>query len=129
MSASDLAVEFLADGGGPARLAQAVAEEMAAHVAWAARLLHSWRRCIWSGRAKDVAPAARGPLQGAWRAGKCLVADSANRLQRTVVVPEETIDRSLVPVRETSNAVRASAIAHNRPSGGATQPIAMQPPR
>ena len=54
-----------------------------------------------------------------------LVADAANRLQRTVVVSEGAIDRSLVPVREILNAVlrhdgRAFAIAHNHPSGDAT---------
>jgi DNA repair protein RadC len=51
-----------------------------------------------------------------------LVCDAANRLRRTVVVSEGSIDRSLVPVREILNAVlrhdgRAFALAHNHPSG------------
>ena len=51
-----------------------------------------------------------------------LVCDAANRLRRTVIVSEGSIDRSLVPVREILNAVlrhdgRAFAIAHNHPSG------------
>ena len=54
-----------------------------------------------------------------------LVADAANRLQRTVMVSEGAIDRSIMPVREILNAVlrhdgRAFAITPNHPSGDAT---------
>ena len=54
-----------------------------------------------------------------------LVCNAANRLQRTVVVSEGSLDRSLVPVREILNAVlrhdgRAFAVAHNHPSGDPT---------
>ena len=76
--------------------------------------------------AEDVARVAGGELQGARRERVIvLVADAANRLQRTVVVSEGAIDRSLVPVREVLNTVlrhdgRAFAIAHNHPSGDVT---------
>lgn len=53
-----------------------------------------------------------------------LVCDSGNRVRRTVVLSERSIDRSLVPVREILNAVlrhdgRAFALAHNHPGGEA----------
>ncbi|MEI2815754.1 MAG: JAB domain-containing protein [Microthrixaceae bacterium] len=103
------------------------------------RPLRSWRRFTWPAgpkagapvpvtlrSAEDVARVAGAELQGIRRERVIvLVADAANRLQRTVVVAEGAIDRSLVPVREILNAVlrhdgRAFAIAHNHPSGDAT---------
>lgn len=71
----------------------------------------------------DVAEVARRELDGLRRERVLvLVCDAANRLRRTVIVSEGSIDRSLVPVREILNAVlrhdgRAFAIAHNHPSG------------
>lgn len=71
----------------------------------------------------DVAEVARRQLDGLRRERVLvLVCDAANRLRRTVIVSEGSIDRSLVPVREILNAVlrhdgRAFAIAHNHPSG------------
>lgn len=139
-SALDLAGELLADYGSLERLAQARPEELAAKrgigIAKAAALVaafHLARRAevgapapVTLRTAEDVAHVAGGELQGARRERVIvLVADAANRLQRTVVVSEGAIDRSLVPVREILNAVlrhdgRAFAIAHNHPSGDAT---------
>lgn len=71
----------------------------------------------------DVTEVARRELDGLRRERVLvLVCDAANRLRRTVIVSEGSIDRSLVPVREILNAVlrhdgRAFAIAHNHPSG------------
>lgn len=139
-SALDLAGELLADYGSLERLAQARPEELAAKrgigIAKAAALVaafHLARRAeagapapVTLRTAEDVAQVAGGELQGARRERVIvLIADAANRLQRTVVVSEGAIDRSLVPVREVLNAVlrhdgRAFAIAHNHPSGDAT---------
>lgn len=139
-SALDLAGELLADYGSLERLAQARPEELAAKrgigVAKAAALVaafHLARRAeagtpapVTLRTAEDVAQVAGAELQGARRERVIvLVADAANRLQRTVVVAEGAIDRSLVPVREILNAVlrhdgRAFALAHNHPSGDAT---------
>ena len=139
-SALDLAGELLVDYGSLERLAQARPEELAAKrgigAAKAAALVaafHLARRAeagapdpVTLRTAEDVAHAAARELQGARRERVIvLVADAANRLQRTVVVSEGAIDRSLVPVREILNAVlrndgRAFAIAHNHPSGDAT---------
>jgi DNA repair protein RadC len=139
-SALDLAGELLADFGSLKRLAQARPEELAAKrgigLAKAAALVaafHLSRRAEAGAPApvtirtpEDVAQVAAGELRGARRERVIvLVADAANRFQRTVVVSEGTIDRSLVPVREILNAVlrhdgRAFAIAHNHPSGDAT---------
>lgn len=139
-SALDLAGELLADFGSLERLAQARPEELAAKrgigIAKAAALVaafHLARRADAGGTgpvtlrtAEDVAQVAGRELHGARRERVIvLVADTANRLQRTVVVSEGAIDRSLVPVREILNAVlrhdgRAFAIAHNHPSGDAT---------
>ncbi|HEV2375152.1 MAG TPA: JAB domain-containing protein, partial [Streptosporangiaceae bacterium] len=72
---------------------------------------------------EDVARAAWRELSAARRERLLvLVCDTANRLRRTVVVSEGSVDRSLVPVREILNAVlrhdgRALALAHNHPSG------------
>ncbi|MGE3445918.1 MAG: RadC family protein [Acidimicrobiia bacterium] len=139
-SALDLAGELLADYGSLERLAQARPEELAAKrgigVAKAAALVaafHLARRAeagvadaVMLRTAEDVAQVAGRELQGARRERVIvLVANAANRLQRTVVVSEGAIDRSLMPVREILNAVlrhdgRAFAIAHNHPSGDAT---------
>jgi DNA repair protein RadC len=139
-SALDLAGELLSDFGSLERLAQARPEELAARrgigIAKATALVaafHLARRAaagapapVTLRTAEDVAHVAVSELQGARRERVIvLVADSANRLQRTVVVSEGAIDRSLVPVREILNAVlrqdgRAFAIAHNHPSGDAT---------
>lgn len=139
-SALDLAGELLADFGSLERLAQARPEELATRrgigVAKAAALVaafHLARRAavdapapVTLRTAEDVAHVAAVELRGARRERVIvLVADAANRLQRTVVVSEGAIDRSLVPVREILNAVlrhdgRAFAIAHNHPSGDAT---------
>lgn len=76
--------------------------------------------------AEDVARVAQSQLGGAKRERVLvLVCDGANRLRRTEVVSEGSIDRSLVPVREVLNAVlrhdgRAFALAHNHPSGDPT---------
>lgn len=73
--------------------------------------------------AEDVARLARRHFDGQRRERVIvLVCDAANRLKRTVVVSEGSIDRSMVPVREILNAVlrndgRAFALAHNHPSG------------
>ena len=139
-SALDLAGELLADYGSLERLAQARPEELAGKrgigVAKAAALVaafHLARRAEAGApahptlrTAEDVARIAGGELQAARRERVIvLVADAANRLQRTVVVSEGAVDRSLVPVREILNAVlrhdgRAFALAHNHPSGDAT---------
>jgi DNA repair protein RadC len=73
--------------------------------------------------ADDVARVARNDLDALRRERVLvLICDSANRLRKTVVASEGSIDRSFVPVREILNAVlrndgRAFAIAHNHPSG------------
>ncbi|MBA2280186.1 MAG: DNA repair protein RadC [Acidimicrobiia bacterium] len=135
-SALDLAAELLADYGCLAALAAARPEELAVKRgigdAKAAALVAAFQL---GGRvrggndnavlrsAEDVADVARGELAGLRRERLLvLVCDSANRLRRSVVVSEGSIDRSLVPVREILNAVlrhdgRAFALAHNHPSG------------
>lgn len=140
ISALDLASELLADYGSLERLAQARPEELAAKrgigVAKAAALVAAFHLARRAGAstpapvtlrtAEDVAQVAGGELQGARRERVIvLIADAANRLQRTVVVSEGALDRALLPVREILNAVlrhdgRAFAIAHNHPSGDAT---------
>lgn len=76
--------------------------------------------------AADVALVAQAQLAGAQRERVLvLVCDAGNRVRRTEIVSEGSIDRSLVPVREVLNAVlrhdgRAFAIAHNHPSGDPT---------
>lgn len=137
LSALDLAAELLAEYGGLSALATARPEELASRkgvgAAKAAALVAAFQL---SGRVEsagneavvlhspaDVARAARRDLDGARRERVLvLVCDAANRLRRTVVVSEGSIDRSLVPVREILNAVlrhdgRAFALAHNHPSG------------
>lgn len=137
MSALDLAAELLAEYGTLRALAAARPEELAMRPgvgpAKAAALVASFELARrGDGRddelmllrgPEDVARIARRELDGARRERLLvLVCDAANRVRRTVVVSEGSVDRSLVPVRETLNAVlrhdgRAFALAHNHPSG------------
>lgn len=138
VSALDLAASLLAEYGSLQALATARPEELAAKsgigAAKAAALVGAFQlgRLVDSGELPvvlrgpdDVAEVARQELEGLRRERVLvLVCDAANRLRRTVVVSEGSIDRSLVPVREVLNAVlrhdgRAFAIAHNHPSGDA----------
>lgn len=137
VSALDLASELLAEYGSMGALAVALPEELAMRKgvgpAKAAALVAAFqlgRRAMSSADqgvvlrgGDDVARVARRLLAGLRRERVLvLVCDSANRLRRTVVVADGSIDRSLVPVREILNAVlrndgRAFALAHNHPSG------------
>jgi len=137
VSALDLAAELLAECGSLRRLASARPEELASWpgigAAKAATLVAAFQlaRRIDSAADEpevlrceaDVARVAQAELDGARRERVLvLICDAANRLRRTVVVSEGSIDRSLVPVREILNAVlrhdgRAFALAHNHPSG------------
>lgn len=138
VSALDLAASLVAEYGSLKGLAAARPEELAARsgigVAKAAAVVAAFQlgRLIDSGELpvvlrgpNDVAQVARQELAGLRRERVLvLVCDAANRLRRTVIVSEGSIDRSIVPVREVLNAVlrhdgRAFAIAHNHPSGGA----------
>ncbi len=138
VSALELAASLLAEYGGLGALAAARPEELAARsgigAAKAAGLVAAFQlgRLVDSGelpvvlrRPDDVAKVARRELEGLRRERVIvLVCDAANRLQRTVIVSEGAIDRSIFPVREVLNAVlrhdgRAFAIAHNHPSGDA----------
>jgi len=137
ISALDLAAEMLAEYGSLGGLAAARPEELATRrgvgAAKAAALVAAFQLARRVGvrvdeltiirSAADVAAAARAELDSARRERVLvLVCDAANRLRRTVVVSEGSIDRSLVPVREILNAVlrhdgRAFAVAHNHPAG------------
>jgi DNA repair protein RadC len=139
-SALDLAASLLAEFGGLRAMANARAEELAHRPgvgpAKAAALVAAFelgRRVDRSPTsattlrtAGDVARVARTELVGSRRErALVLVCDGANRLRRTAVVSEGSIDRSLLPVREIVNAVlrhdgRAFALAHNHPSGDPT---------
>lgn len=137
ISALDLAAELLAEYGSLSALALARPEELARRrgvgPAKAAALVAAFqlsRRASTSHEtfaqvrcAEDVVSAAQAALAGARRERVVvLVCDAANRLRRTVIISEGSIDRSLVPVREVLNAVlrhdgRAFALAHSHPSG------------
>lgn len=137
VSALDLAGELLAEYGGLGALASARPEELAARrgigAAKAAALVAAFQLARRSGGPDDELVVLRSPDDVARAAGRelgcarrervlVLVCDAANRLRRTVVVSEGSIDRSLVPVREILTAVlrhdgRAFALAHNHPSG------------
>lgn len=137
VSALDLASGLLAEYGSLALLANALPEELAARKgvgpAKAAALVAAFQlsrrvenhddELVVLRSGADVARVARGALAGLRRERVLvLICDGANRLRRTVVVSEGSIDRSLVPVREILNAVlrhdgRAFALAHNHPSG------------
>lgn len=135
-SALDVADALLAEHGSLAGLASALPEELAAHPgvgpAKAAGLVAAFQlarrvdgppeRLRLRGPG-EVAAVAREQLRGTRRERVLvLVCDSANRLRRTVIVSDGSIDRSLIPVREILNAVlrhdgRAFALAHSHPSG------------
>ena len=135
-SALDVAASLLSEYGSISTLAQARPEELAARtgigVAKAAGLVAAFQLgrhaafetmpVVLRGPA-EVADVARRELDGLRRERVLvLVCDAANRLRRTVVVSDGSIDRSLLPVREILNAVlrhdgRAFALAHNHPSG------------
>jgi DNA repair protein RadC len=135
-SALDLATSLLGEYGGLSALASARPEELATKsgvgAAKAAALVAAFQlgRRVGLDEAphvlrtpSDVTEVARRELAGLRRERVLvLVCDAANRLRRSVIVSEGSIDRSLVPVREILNAVlrhdgRAFAIAHNHPSG------------
>ena len=135
-NALSLATSLLAEYGGLGPLAGARPEELATRngigVAKAAALVAAFQLGRRLGlddtplvlrSPNDVAEVARRELDGLRRERVLvLICDAANRLRRTVIVSEGSIDRSLVPVREILNAVlrhdgRAFAIAHNHPSG------------
>ena len=135
-SALDLATSLLGEYGTLSVLARARPEELATRrgvgIAKAASLVATFQLGRRIGlddtppvlrSPREVAEVARLELDGLRRERVLvLVCDAANRLQRTVIVSEGSIDRTLVPVREILNAVlrhdgRAFAIAHNHPSG------------
>lgn len=138
VSALDLAASLLAEYGGLQALAEARPEELSARSGIGAakaaalvaafqlgRLANSTELPVVLRGPDDVAEVARCELEGLRRERVLvLVCDAANRLRRTVVVSEGSIDRSIAPVREVLNAVlrhdgRAFAIAHNHPCGDA----------
>jgi DNA repair protein RadC len=137
LSALDLAAELLADYGSLNRLASAEPQELAMRrgigVAKAALLVAAFHLAnraevepterVILRTAEDVAGLAEREIGRARRERLLvLICDSRNRLLRTMIVSEGSIDRSIVPVREILNAVlrqdgRALALAHNHPSG------------
>jgi DNA repair protein RadC len=136
VSALDLASSLLAEYGGLRGLAAARPEELADHpgvglaksaalvaALQLARRSQSDNSAVVLRTADDVARVAQHDLDGLRRERVLiLICDAANRLRKTVVASEGSIDRSFVPVREILNAVlrndgRAFAIAHNHPSG------------
>lgn len=138
-SAVDLAGELLADFGGVCALGRAYPEELVAccgmGVAKAAAVTAAFelgrrarvplaRRTLRN--AADVADIAQWQLASARREKiLVLVCDAANRLIRTAVIADGSVDQCPFPVREILNLVlridgRAFAIAHNHPSGDPT---------
>ncbi len=71
----------------------------------------------------DVAAIAKRELGGRSRECVLVIAcDASNRIRRTVVASQGSVDGALVPIREILNAVlrcdaRAFALAHNHPCG------------
>jgi DNA repair protein RadC len=135
-SALDLATSLLGEYGGLSALASARPEELATKPGVGSAKATALVAAFQLGRRvglddaphvlrspSDVTEVARRELDGLRRERVLvLVCDAANRLRRTVIVSEGSINRSLVPVREILNAVlrhdgRAFAIAHNHPSG------------
>lgn len=136
-SVLDLAAGLLGEYGGLAELAAARPEELASRrgigPTKATALVAAFRlgRLATTSSARrprlaspaDVAAVTCGELRPLRRERVLvLVCDAANRLMRTTIVSEGSVDRSLVPVREILNAVlrhdgRAFAVAHNHPSG------------
>lgn len=136
VSSLELAGSLLVEYGSLAALAQARSEELSTKtgigIAKAAALVaafHLSRRIdahhtpIVLRGPDDVAAVAQRELSGLRRERVLvLVCDAANRLRRTVIVSEGSIDRALMPLREILNAVlrydgRSFAVAHNHPSG------------
>jgi len=138
-SALDLATSLLSEYGALSALARARPEELAQRsgvgVAKAAAIVAAFRL----GRladgtsetsilrsAADVASNVGAELARLRRERVVvLVCNNRNRVFRTVVLTEGSIDRSLLPVRDILNAVlrhdgRAFAVAHNHPSGDPT---------
>src|ERR1700735_2827192 len=118
-SALDLATALLGEYGSLSALARARPEELATRrwhgIAKAASLVATFQLGRRVGL-DDTAPVLRSPskvaevarleLDGLRRERVLvLVCDAANRLRRTVIVSEGSIDRSLLPVREILNAV------------------------
>ncbi len=117
-SALDLAAELLAEYGSLGALAAALPEELAMRPgigpAKAAALVAAFQlarradgedELVRLRGPGDVAKVARRELDGARRERLLvLVCDGANRVRRTVIVSEGSVDRSLVPVREILNA-------------------------
>jgi DNA repair protein RadC len=138
-SALDLAGSLLCEFGSVTGLASARPEELAQRsgidVAKAAAVVASFQLgragdcatgAVALRSAADIASNVRAQLAGLRRERVIvLVCDGANRIRRTVVITDGSIDRSLFPVREILNAVlrhdgRAFAVAHNHPSGDPT---------
>ncbi len=139
VSALDLASELLAEYGSLGALAVACPEELATRkgvgpVKAAAlvaafqlgrRATHPADEAVVLRSGGDVARVAQAALAGLRRERVLvLVCDAANRVRRTVIAAEGSIDRSPIQVREILNAVlrldgRAFALAHNHPSGDA----------
>jgi DNA repair protein RadC len=136
VSALDLAESLLAEYGCLTALAAARPEELATKCGIGAAKATALAGAFQLGRLTDprdppivlrspddVAEVAQRELDGLRRERVLvLVCDAANRLRRTIIVSEGSVDRSLVPIREILNAVlrhdgRAFAIAHNHPSG------------
>lgn len=137
ISALDLAAALLSDYGSLDTLAAARPEELAMRPgvghAKAAGLVGAFTLGRRLTSAMDDPPALRTLEDaaaiatreiGAARRERVLVivCDAGNRVRRTTIVSEGSVDRSLMPVREILNAVlrhdgRAFAIAHNHPGG------------
>lgn len=136
-SALDLAADLLGDYGNLRALAGARPEELAARRGIGAAKAAAIVAALQLGRrsALDIPPVEvlRRPCDVATVAVRelrdlrrerviVLICDRGNRLRRSAVVSDGSIDRSLVPVREILNAVlrhdgRAFALAHNHPGG------------
>jgi DNA repair protein RadC len=138
-SALGLAGSLLSEYGALSTLAGARVEELDQRpgigVAKAAALVAAFRLGRLAGRsadavtlrsAADVALQVSSELAGVRRERVLvLVCDGGNRLRRTVMITDGSIDRALFPVRDILNAVlrhdgRAFAVAHNHPSGDPT---------
>jgi DNA repair protein RadC len=138
-SALDLGAALLAEHGALSALARARPEELAQRsgigMAKAAAIVAAFRLGRLAGdthatlvlrSADDVARGASSELAGLRRERVVvLVCNRANRVCRTVVVTEGSIDGSPFPIREILNAVlrhdgRAFAVVHNHPSGDPT---------
>jgi DNA repair protein RadC len=138
-SALDLGASLLAEYGALSALSFARPEELAQRpgigVAKAAAIVAAFRLgrladdtpgCVALRSADDVVSNVRPELARLRRERLVvLVCDGANRLRRTVVLTEGSIDGSPFPIREILNAVlrhdgRAFAVAHNHPSGDPT---------